>query len=271
MFPPKDSGCCNISWAINAPNLQILVPKCHHSYLQGIRGPRLLSSLAESSAGVSKVQDKPRTSCSRKYGVTCQKDIETSRTEWPTASRAACPSFLVTTGIHTSPMTLYLWEGHTAVVGNTKRLEKTTNKWMEEQAESLMDKTTAAFQQAKVPPTLFSAPPPSGIMISPPPPPQISQVLLALVWCNHHLQGALPWCQWWLLFLGWCLWDLLLEWGHLWEATCQWCQGPQWWDLPPIPCWYPLRQMRRGEPLSSSFVISCSTLPDHGAVILGVF
>lgn len=31
------------------------------------------------------------------------------------------------------------------------------------------------------------------------------------------------------------------------------------------------RQMRRGEPLSSSFVISCSTLPDHGAVILGVF
>lgn len=55
-------------------------------------------------------------------GVTCQKDIETSRTEWPTASRAACPSFLVTTGIHTSPVTLYLWEGHTAVVGNTKRM-----------------------------------------------------------------------------------------------------------------------------------------------------
>ncbi|KAJ1065160.1 hypothetical protein K5549_005969 [Capra hircus] len=33
-------------------------------------------------------------------------------------------------------------------------------KWMEEQAQSLTDKTTAAFQQGKIPPTLFSPPPP---------------------------------------------------------------------------------------------------------------
>lgn len=54
----------------------------------------------------------------------------------------------------------------------------------------------------------------------------------------------------------------LLEWGHLWEATCQWCQGPQWWDLPPVPWWYPLGQewldqtdKERGEPLSISFIL----------------
>ncbi|XP_075766184.1 U1 small nuclear ribonucleoprotein C isoform X2 [Pelodiscus sinensis] len=42
-------------------------------------------------------------------------------------------------------------------------------KWMEEQAQSLIDKTTAAFQQGKIPPTPFSAPPPGGAMIPPPP------------------------------------------------------------------------------------------------------
>lgn len=36
-------------------------------------------------------------------------------------------------------------------------------KWMEEQAQSLIDKTTAAFQQGKIPPTPFpGAPPPAG-------------------------------------------------------------------------------------------------------------
>ncbi|CAB1336434.1 unnamed protein product [Coregonus sp. 'balchen'] len=42
-------------------------------------------------------------------------------------------------------------------------------KWMEEQAQSLIDKTTAAFQQGKMPPTPFpGAPPPGGAMIPPP-------------------------------------------------------------------------------------------------------
>ncbi|XP_034021577.1 U1 small nuclear ribonucleoprotein C [Thalassophryne amazonica] len=36
-------------------------------------------------------------------------------------------------------------------------------KWMEEQAQSLIDKTTAAFQQGKIPPTPFpGGPPPVG-------------------------------------------------------------------------------------------------------------
>ncbi|KAM7084666.1 LOW QUALITY PROTEIN: U1 small nuclear ribonucleoprotein C-like [Molossus nigricans] len=35
-------------------------------------------------------------------------------------------------------------------------------KWMEEQAQGLIDKTTTAFQQGKMLPTLFSAPPPAG-------------------------------------------------------------------------------------------------------------
>uniref|UniRef100_A0A8C8YPC7 U1 small nuclear ribonucleoprotein C n=1 Tax=Prolemur simus TaxID=1328070 RepID=A0A8C8YPC7_PROSS len=42
-------------------------------------------------------------------------------------------------------------------------------KWVEEQAQSLIDKTTAAFQQGKIPRTPFSAPPPAGAMIPPPP------------------------------------------------------------------------------------------------------
>ncbi|KAK2114623.1 hypothetical protein P7K49_008889 [Saguinus oedipus] len=40
-------------------------------------------------------------------------------------------------------------------------------KWMEEPARSLIDKTTAAFQQGKTPP--FSAPPPARAMTPPPP------------------------------------------------------------------------------------------------------
>ena len=42
-------------------------------------------------------------------------------------------------------------------------------KWMEEQAQSLTDKTTTVLQQGEVPPTPFSEPPPSGAMIPPPP------------------------------------------------------------------------------------------------------
>ncbi|XP_012890363.1 PREDICTED: U1 small nuclear ribonucleoprotein C-like [Dipodomys ordii] len=51
-------------------------------------------------------------------------------------------------------------------------------KWMEEQAQSLINKIsmfhsfvlTAVFQQGKTPPTPFSAPPPVGAMILPHPP-----------------------------------------------------------------------------------------------------
>ncbi|KAM8803702.1 LOW QUALITY PROTEIN: U1 small nuclear ribonucleoprotein C-like [Rhynchonycteris naso] len=39
-------------------------------------------------------------------------------------------------------------------------------KWMEEQTQSLMDKTTQHFK-GKLPPTPFSAPPPAGATISP--------------------------------------------------------------------------------------------------------
>ncbi|XP_037064091.1 U1 small nuclear ribonucleoprotein C-like [Peromyscus leucopus] len=42
-------------------------------------------------------------------------------------------------------------------------------KWMEEQAQSLIDKTMVAFHQVKIPPAPFSAPPPAGAMIPPPP------------------------------------------------------------------------------------------------------
>ncbi|KAM4859078.1 U1 small nuclear ribonucleoprotein C-like [Thomomys bottae] len=42
-------------------------------------------------------------------------------------------------------------------------------KWLEAQVQSLIDKTTAAFQRGKIPPTPFSAPPPVRAMIPPPP------------------------------------------------------------------------------------------------------
>ncbi|XP_014001869.1 U1 small nuclear ribonucleoprotein C [Salmo salar] len=42
-------------------------------------------------------------------------------------------------------------------------------KWMEEQAQSLIDKTTAAFQQGKMPPTPFPGAPPTGGAMIPPP------------------------------------------------------------------------------------------------------
>ncbi|XP_059123666.1 U1 small nuclear ribonucleoprotein C-like [Peromyscus eremicus] len=42
-------------------------------------------------------------------------------------------------------------------------------KWMEEQAQSLIDRRTAAFQQGNIPPAPFSAPPPAGAMIPPTP------------------------------------------------------------------------------------------------------
>lgn len=42
-----------------------------------------------------------------------------------------------------------------------------TQKRMEEQAQNLTVKTTAAFQQGKLPPALFSAPPPAGATIPP--------------------------------------------------------------------------------------------------------
>ncbi|KAG7226762.1 hypothetical protein INR49_014111 [Caranx melampygus] len=41
-------------------------------------------------------------------------------------------------------------------------------KWMEEQAQSLIDKTTAAFQQGKIPPTPFPGGPPPGEWASSP-------------------------------------------------------------------------------------------------------
>jgi U1 small nuclear ribonucleoprotein C len=49
-------------------------------------------------------------------------------------------------------------------------------KWMEEQAQSLIDKTMTSFQQEKLPPTPFSAPPLEGVMI-----PSSIQVLLPQV------------------------------------------------------------------------------------------
>ncbi|GAB5571426.1 U1 small nuclear ribonucleoprotein C-like [Prionailurus iriomotensis] len=43
-------------------------------------------------------------------------------------------------------------------------------KWMEEQAQSLIDKTKLLhFSKERFPPTPFSAPPPAGAMIPPPP------------------------------------------------------------------------------------------------------
>ncbi|XP_014445127.1 U1 small nuclear ribonucleoprotein C-like [Tupaia chinensis] len=61
-------------------------------------------------------------------------------------------------------------------------------EWMEEQAQSLSDKITAAFQQGKVLPTPFSAPAPVGVMI-PPCPSLLGPPHPVTVPCQHSMGG----------------------------------------------------------------------------------
>ncbi|EPQ19055.1 U1 small nuclear ribonucleoprotein C, partial [Myotis brandtii] len=60
-------------------------------------------------------------------------------------------------------------ETHCSGRKHKENVKDYNQKWMEEQAQSLIDKTTAAFQQGKIPPTPFSAPSPAEAMIPPPP------------------------------------------------------------------------------------------------------
>ena len=181
--------------------------------------------------------------------------------ELPTACGATCLNFIVTTATHTSPMTLHLWERHTAVVGSTKRMWKTTirNGW-KSRLRAWLTKPLLHFNKERyllLHSLLLLL---QGQWSHLPP---VSRVLLALGWCLHLTWGDLPWCRRWApLLLGWCQWGLLLEWGHLWEATCQWCLGPQWWDLLSIPWWCPPGQewpdqtdKKIGEPLYISFIL----------------
>lgn len=62
---------------------------------------------------------------------------------------------------------------------------KDYQKWMEEYAQSLTDKTTAV-QQGRMPPTPFSAPPPAWAAA--PPPPSLP-ALLTLGWGQHPIWG----------------------------------------------------------------------------------
>ncbi|ELK33778.1 U1 small nuclear ribonucleoprotein C [Myotis davidii] len=83
----------------------------------------------------------------------------------PSLSRFYC-DYCDTYLTHDSPS---VRKTHCSGRKHKENVEDYCQKWMEEQAQSLIDKTTAAFQQGKIPPTPFSAPPPAGAMIPPPP------------------------------------------------------------------------------------------------------
>ena len=61
---------------------------------------------------------------------------------------------------------------------------------MGKQVQSLIDKTTATFQQGEVPPTPFSAPSPAGAMI--PPPSRLPGALHPGMMPAPHVGGVLP-------------------------------------------------------------------------------
>lgn len=78
-----------------------------------------------------------------------------------------CCDYCDTYLIHDSPS---VRKAHCSGRKYKVNVEDYYQKWMEEQAQSLTDKKTAAFQQEKIPPTPFSAPPPAWVMIPPLPP-----------------------------------------------------------------------------------------------------
>uniref|UniRef100_A0A8C9AL37 Uncharacterized protein n=1 Tax=Prolemur simus TaxID=1328070 RepID=A0A8C9AL37_PROSS len=148
---------------------------------------------------------------------------------------------------------------------------------MQEQAQSLADKTTAAFQQGKIPPTPFPAPPPAGAIILPPPsllgPPRPSMMP------PPHMGGSpmmprrgpppprmMP--------VGPTPGKRPRMGGHM--PTMP---GPPVMRLPTHPMMVPTypgmtRPDRQGqrEVSSCQFYITCSASPgDHGAVTLGIF
>uniref|UniRef100_A0A5F9C724 U1 small nuclear ribonucleoprotein C n=1 Tax=Oryctolagus cuniculus TaxID=9986 RepID=A0A5F9C724_RABIT len=121
-------------------------------------------------------------------------------------------------------------------------------KWMEEQAPSLIHKTTAAFQQGKIPPTPFSAPPPAGAMI--PPPPSLP---------GPPRPGMMP-----APHMG----------GHMTMMPGPPMMRPpaRFMMVPTHPGKTRRTDKERGEASSWQFCIACPASPgDHGAVTLGVF
>ncbi|XP_031820890.1 U1 small nuclear ribonucleoprotein C isoform X1 [Sarcophilus harrisii] len=171
-------------------------------------------------------------------------------------------------------------------------------KWMEEQAQSLIDKTTAAFQQGKIPPTPFSAPPPGGAMIPPPPSLRLEVHILymltpltpgwmlsfsgtASTWYDASTTyGRAPYDAYdgapssWNDACGTCSWDEASHgrpyaydaWTPNDETSCSAYDGAYSTGNDPP------RQIRiKGNPFMS-FFIPCSTPPKHhGAAPLGCF
>ena len=67
------------------------------------------------------------------------------------------------------PLTLYLWERHTTAVRNTRDVKDYYQKWMEEQAQSLIDKTTGPPRPGMMPAPHMGGPPMMPMMGPPPP------------------------------------------------------------------------------------------------------
>lgn len=75
----------------------------------------------------------------------------------------SCCDYCDTRLTHNSPVR----KTHCSGRKHAENVKDYCRKWMEEQAQSLTDKTTTAFPHGEIPPTPFSAP--AGAMIPPPP------------------------------------------------------------------------------------------------------
>ena len=154
--------------------------------------------------------------------------VKTCWTKGPMACRTTCPSCTVTTAIRTSPLTLHLWETQGSGRKHRENMKDYPRKWMEEQAQSLTDKTTGPPRPGMMP-ALHMGGPPMMPMTGPPPP-------------------------------GWCQWGLLLEWDHLgsahasdaWAPRMRPAAHPMMWPLSQE--WLNWTDKEGGEPLSVSFL-----------------
>lgn len=123
---------------------------------------------------------------------------------WWTVEQQA--SFIVTIIRHASPMILYLWKRPCNIGKCKENLKDYYQKWVEEQAQILIDEAATASQPGNTLPTLLSVPLPAGTMISLMscfPGPHCLDITVT------SLRGSFPGCLWWThLFLGWGQWYL---------------------------------------------------------------
>lgn len=137
---------------------------------------------------------------------------------------------------------LHVWEKQCGGRRHKENVRDSYKRWMEEQAQRLIDKTMATFPQGKIPPAPFSAPlPPAGAVILLPP--SLQGPLCPSMMPAPHVEGP-PMMPMMALFSFWndadgsCSWTEDTHgrphatWGDLWLALW-WCPlGLAWLGQP---------------------------------------